>query len=204
MLALAGLLVSATALAANINGSDVSLHLPTTDLSSSSSQISGAGARVVFAATPVGGIVSTSGAGAKIIIEPMNALTANGAIGTSVAEFFADPLVGAAPLEVQFEDLSSGGLYQILSWTWDFGDGSPYSSDQDPSHRYENPGSYTVTLTLMTTGGTVSTIKEAYINVIQQASVLNVAGMLLLVVIVTLTGAMLLGKRRQSIRKKCH
>jgi len=199
-----GVLVCFTAGAVNINGSGVSLHLTTTDLSSSAAQTNGANARALFAGTPVGGIVSINGAGAKIIIEPMNILAANGSGEVPLAEFTADPLVGTAPLEVQFEDLSSGGLYPILSWTWDFGDGSPYSSDQDPNHWYESPGSYTVTLTLMTTGGTVSTSKENYITVVQQVHGLDVAGMLLLVLVLTLTGTMLVRKRRYYSPKKCN
>jgi len=33
------------------------------------------------------------------------------------------------------------------SWTWDFGDGTPTDSTQNPSHTYTTPGLYTVTLT---------------------------------------------------------
>ena len=32
------------------------------------------------------------------------------------------------------------------SWAWDFGDGSPISNDQNPTHSYGNAGSYGVTL----------------------------------------------------------
>lgn len=38
----------------------------------------------------------------------------------------------------------------ILAWEWDFGDGSPTSSFQNPSHTYPATGSYTVTLTVLT------------------------------------------------------
>ena len=196
LLVAAIILLPKTAGATNTNGNGVSLNLSTTDLPSVIIQSNSVGARLMAAGTPAFGIVSANGAEAKVIIEPMNALTANGNSGTPAADFSATPLMGSAPLEVQFFDLSSGGLYEILSWTWDFGDGSPYSSDQDPNHSYESPGSYTVTLTLMTTGATVSTSKENYIAVTQQVPGLGVVGMLLMVVILAITGTVFIRNRR--------
>lgn len=46
-----------------------------------------------------------------------------------------------------FDDLSGGDPYQ---WHWDFGDGN-VSSEQHPTHVYEDPGTYTVCLTISTT-----------------------------------------------------
>ena len=46
-------------------------------------------------------------------------------------------------LDVDFTDLSSG---PGLSWSWDFGDGNT-SIEQNPSHTYTAPGTYTVCLT---------------------------------------------------------
>ncbi len=46
--------------------------------------------------------------------------------------------------EVLFYDNSSG---QPVSWHWDFGDGNT-STDQNPTHYYSSPGTYTVTLTV--------------------------------------------------------
>ncbi len=43
-----------------------------------------------------------------------------------------------------FTNTSSG---DNLSFAWDFGDGSPGSSAENPTHTYAQPGSYTVTLT---------------------------------------------------------
>jgi len=34
-----------------------------------------------------------------------------------------------------------------LGWTWDFGDGSPATTVEDPTHTYVDTGTYTVTLT---------------------------------------------------------
>jgi PKD repeat protein len=43
---------------------------------------------------------------------------------------------------VMFNDTSIGGP---VSWYWQFGDGS-VSTDQNPTHVYLTPGSYTVSL----------------------------------------------------------
>ncbi len=44
---------------------------------------------------------------------------------------------------VEFKDLTPG---EPVTWTWDFGDGSGISTDQDPLHFYQQPGVYTVQL----------------------------------------------------------
>lgn len=44
---------------------------------------------------------------------------------------------------ISFENLSSGAI----SYTWDFGDGSPLSNQFSPVHQYSAPGAYTVVLT---------------------------------------------------------
>lgn len=66
------------------------------------------------------------------------------------ANFTADPLEGPEPLSVQFTSLSSG---TIDSFEWSFGDDSGDTSE-NPLHVYENPGTYTVSLTV--TAGTES------------------------------------------------
>ena len=60
----------------------------------------------------------------------------------------AEPDEGAPPLKVQFTasvEEESGGPY---SYSWDFGDGSPKVTDQNPVHTYEKVGEYTATLTV--------------------------------------------------------
>ena len=70
---------------------------------------------------------------------------------TPLAAFSADNTSGTAPLGVQFTDNSTGGA---ASWLWDFGDGSPTSTLQNPIHTYTVPGMfYEVSLTATGPGG---------------------------------------------------
>lgn len=45
-----------------------------------------------------------------------------------------------------FTDLSSSINGPIVTWSWDFGDGSPLSTFQNPCHTYNSAGIYTVCL----------------------------------------------------------
>jgi PKD repeat protein len=81
------------------------------------------------------------------------------------------PSVGQA---VQFQDLSRPGTAAVNQWLWDFGD--PDSNDdnlsnlQNPTHIYNAPGFYTVTLTVrtpVTTDNSDTEVKTAYIQVVQ-------------------------------------
>lgn len=49
-------------------------------------------------------------------------------------------------LNVAFSD-STVAVDPLVSWSWDFGDGN-VSTDQNPSHTYGSPGTYTVCLTV--------------------------------------------------------
>ncbi len=81
------------------------------------------------------------------------------------ADFTAAPRSGAAPLTVAFTDASDPGSgNNILSWDWNFGDGQA-SVDQNPSHTYNFPGMYTVSLTVTSSSGIDSVVKENYVNV---------------------------------------
>ncbi len=53
------------------------------------------------------------------------------------------------PLEVMFHDMSIGA---VSSWSWNFGDGTA-SYEQNPSHTYEQSGTYLVTLGIETEDG---------------------------------------------------
>jgi len=80
---------------------------------------------------------------------------------TASAEFKASRTSGPPPLIVNFTDQSSG---DVNSWSWDFGDGST-STVQNPSHAYQELGSYTVSLTVNGAGGSDTETKTDYINV---------------------------------------
>lgn len=67
-----------------------------------------------------------------------------------VANFTMTPPFGMAPLSVAFTNASTGST----SYSWNFGDGTPTSSQANPTHVYRNPGTYTITLTATGPGGT--------------------------------------------------
>ncbi|MDX8549241.1 PKD domain-containing protein, partial [Methanospirillum purgamenti] len=88
--------------------------------------------------------------------------------GGIVADFTASPTSGTAPLTVQFTDTSTGSP---TMWAWEFGDGTTEGMLANPSHTYQNPGTYTVKLTASSqTGGTSTKIKEGYITVSSSGS----------------------------------
>jgi hypothetical protein len=77
------------------------------------------------------------------------------------ADFIADVLSGPVPLPVNFTDQSCG---PITSWQWNFGDGS-ISTEQNPSHTYSKPGTYTVSLAVTGPGGSDAETKTDFISV---------------------------------------
>jgi len=60
------------------------------------------------------------------------------------------------PLATTFQDLSSvGGNYNVVGWTWKFGDGTVPSILQNPIHNYSPWGDYSVLLTVTTDAGCI-------------------------------------------------
>jgi PKD repeat protein len=57
-----------------------------------------------------------------------------------------------AALVCRFSDTSTDGDSHVTGWSWRFGDGGT-SSEREPTHRYDKPGSYTVTLAVTDGGG---------------------------------------------------
>ncbi|MBW8011568.1 MAG: PKD domain-containing protein [Chloroflexi bacterium] len=80
------------------------------------------------------------------------------------AAFTAFPISGNAPHLVNFTDQSTG---DILGWNWVFGDGST-STAQNPTHYYNAPGDYTVSLSVVGSGNNDTHTKIAYIQVSTQ------------------------------------
>ncbi|MBW6466898.1 MAG: PKD domain-containing protein, partial [Brevefilum sp.] len=106
-----------------------------------------------------GGIPSTLTSGSVYIAIPV------------VSQFSATPTSGNAPLLVTFNNLSTGDWSSI---SWNFGDGGT-STDENPTHIYATPGSYSVSLTISGPGGTDTETKTNYI----QVSTLSISGQVL-------------------------
>jgi PKD repeat protein len=77
------------------------------------------------------------------------------------ADFSVSVASGDAPLSVRFTDESTG---PIDSWGWDFGDGG-YSSARSPGYVYEQPGEYSVSLTVGGPYGSNTTTQNALVTV---------------------------------------
>jgi len=79
------------------------------------------------------------------------------------ADFSAAPLTGLAPLTTT---LTATPLGQVLTYTWNFGDGSPLFSSSTPtaSHTYAEVGSYTVSLTVQNATGSDTLTRPGYIQ----------------------------------------
>ncbi|NOT29954.1 MAG: PKD domain-containing protein, partial [Planctomycetes bacterium] len=77
------------------------------------------------------------------------------------ADLVAAPLAGPAPLQVQFGDRSTGN---VTSHLWSFGDGS-FTSAANPTHVYDQVGTYAVTLTVSGPDGSDSATRTDLIVV---------------------------------------
>ena len=83
-------------------------------------------------------------------------------VNPPVANFNALVTSGHGTTSVPFRDLSTGSPFL---WLWNFGDGSS-STDQNPTHTYSIPGSFTVNLTVWNAGGINSLVRPNYISII--------------------------------------
>ncbi|RZN40095.1 MAG: PKD domain-containing protein [Methanosarcinales archaeon] len=69
-----------------------------------------------------------------------------------IAGAFASPESGTAPFDVAFTGTGSDSDGTVVSYEWTFGDDAN-STSQNPAHIYNNPGTYTATLTVTDDGG---------------------------------------------------
>jgi PKD repeat protein len=76
------------------------------------------------------------------------------------ANFTADVTSGPAPLSVEFTDSSENAT----AWSWNFGDGQT-STVQNPIHKYNSPGTYTVSLNVSNADGYNISTKSNLITV---------------------------------------
>lgn len=103
--------------------------------------------------------LTVSGPGGTDIKTKTNFITIEGSV--PVADFSATPTVVEKGSEVQFTDLSTGG---VTGWLWDFGDGGN-SEEQNPKHAYKRNGKYNISLTASGTDGSDREIKTNFITV---------------------------------------
>lgn len=93
--------------------------------------------------------------------------TAVGALGTvNQSVKTATVIIALVPLPNFIYTLASGNKRQIIlsnstlnavSYSWNFGDGSPVSTEKEPSHTFAAAGTFTVVLTATSDNGTVAT-----------------------------------------------
>lgn len=79
-------------------------------------------------------------------------------ISNAIADFDAPDTICSNVL-IDFVDLSTSVNGDLFSWEWDFGDGST-STSPDPSYGYTIPGTYTITLIVISDIGCTDTISR--------------------------------------------
>lgn len=84
-------------------------------------------------------------------------------IDPPVADFTCNYTEGFHPLMVTFQSQSTGG--GNMTYEWDFGDGNTNTNSNSPSNVYEEPGIYTVSLTVSNEEGSDTEVKQDYITV---------------------------------------
>ena len=78
-----------------------------------------------------------------------------------VADFTPTPTEANAGETFNFIDASTKGDGKLVKWSWDFGDDEVDSTEQNPSHIYENTSGYiTVTLVVTDEYGCKSTVQK--------------------------------------------
>ena len=85
-----------------------------------------------------------------------------------IVSFTANDTTGCFPLTVQFYSQITPGApgATIASLSWDFGDGSPFSSVPNPTHTYTSAASFPVALTVINNFGCKTPHQDsAYINI---------------------------------------
>jgi M6 family metalloprotease-like protein len=91
-------------------------------------------------------------------------------ISEPAADFAADTTSGIGYVNVNFTDKSLGHIQQ---WKWEFGDGN-VSSQRNPSHIYTYVDTFTVSLTIVSSGGTKKITKENFIKIQRPVDVVQI------------------------------
>jgi PKD repeat protein len=90
---------------------------------------------------------------------------------TLKANFYVDFPSGLPGLITHFVDISTGNP---TSWEWDFGDGSPISTERNPYHEYRTTGKFTVSLKVFSNSFLDTEIREKCIYVYDSTIALEV------------------------------
>ncbi|MBX7180740.1 MAG: PKD domain-containing protein [Bacteroidia bacterium] len=103
----------------------------------------------------------------------LNVTTTNGCSGTVTKQVSVNPIPFADFTSgfacegnaTQLTDASSVSTGSISTWDWDFGDGTPNQTIQNPTHTFATPGNHSVTLTVATAANcTASNTLDVYVN----------------------------------------
>jgi PKD repeat protein len=105
------------------------------------------------------------------VLEPLWIMYGTGASGNRLwfyiyarqfANFTASSTIASPSEDIRFSDTSDASPTR---WFWDFGDGTN-STLRNPMHAYQNPGNYTINLTVWNDFGSDTLTKSDYITVL--------------------------------------
>ncbi len=100
---------------------------------------------------------------------PCEPLAVNPPITTN---FAFSPTKPASGQKVTFSGSATGGTLPYASWSWNFGDNSPPSSEATVAHSYSKAGSYTVQLTVTDNTG-INATSTATITILEKRTILG-------------------------------
>lgn len=123
--------------------------------------------------------------GRKIFDNTLSVITTSGCLATYTAKdtihlvwarFQPDTAQGCAPLTVKFSDSSKTNTTAphnepLVSWDYDFGDGTPHGTTKNPVHTYTAAGEYDVVLIATNSSGCKDTSYSIRINVGTQKTI---------------------------------
>lgn len=75
-----------------------------------------------------------------------------------LANFTADDTIQCAPVQIQFNDLTS--ITVPVTWSWNFGDNGT-ATTANPNHLYQQDGNYTITLVVTDANGCMDTFTRS-------------------------------------------
>jgi len=132
----------------------------------------------------------------------------NGAIGSIMKKVVVGNLAPTANFtyfpadpkenqDIQFTDSSIDPDGTVANWLWDFGDGNT-SSQQNPTHKYTNRGTYNITLTVTDNDGATNAVTKTIVVAASSQSDYT----LYFILIGGVAGALILGIALFLLKKK--